>query len=141
MHRGLPEDTPWFFRVVLRSRGFLIVTFVITVSVAVIAASNPEWLLRIDQPVSEWVRGWGGQQSFAKLVTRLGSPTLAVTVGVVAVAVLWRRCRDYTRHVSPRSGCRVSLRRWALDSPCGSPLGANRQSTERLSLCSVFSLR
>lgn len=93
MHRGLPEDTPWFFRVVLRSPGFLIVTVVITVSVAVITASNPEWLLRIDQPVSEWVRGWGGQQSFARLVTRLGSPILAVTVGVVAVAVLWRRCR------------------------------------------------
>lgn len=93
MHRGLPEDTPWFFRVVLRSPGFLIVTVLITVSVAVITASNPEWLLRIDQPVSEWVRGWGGQQSFARLVTRLGSPILAVTGGVVAVAVLWRRCR------------------------------------------------
>ncbi len=93
MHRGLPEDAPWFFRVVLRSRGFLIVTVVITVSLAVIAASNPEWLLRIDQPVSEWIRGWGGQPSLAKIVTRLGSPTLAVAGGVVAFVVLWRRCR------------------------------------------------
>ncbi len=93
MHRGLPEDSPWFFRVVLRSRGFLIVTVVITVSLAVIAASNPEWLLRIDQPVSEWIRGWGGQPSLAKIVTRLGSPSLAVAGGVVAFAVLWRRCR------------------------------------------------
>jgi len=93
MHRGLPQDSPWFFRVVLRSRGFLIVTVVITVSLAVIAASNPEWLLRIDQPVSEWVRGWGGQPSLAKLVTRLGSPTLVVAGGVVAFAALWRRCR------------------------------------------------
>ena len=93
MHRGLPQDSPWFFRVVLRSRGFLIVTVVITVSLAVIAASNPEWLLRIDQPVSEWVRGWGGQPSLAKVVSRLGSPSLVVAGGVVAFSALWRRCR------------------------------------------------
>jgi undecaprenyl-diphosphatase len=93
MHRGLPDDAPWFFRVVLRSRGFLILTAVITLSLAVIAASNPEWLLRIDQPVSKWARGLGGDLSIARLVTRLGSPNLAVAVGVVAVVVLWRRCR------------------------------------------------
>ena len=68
-------------------------TVVITVSLAVIAASDPQWLLRIDQPVSEWVRGWGGQPSLAKVVTRLGSPVFAVAGGVVAFAVLWRRCR------------------------------------------------
>jgi undecaprenyl-diphosphatase len=93
IHRGLPDDAPWFFRVVLRSRGFLIVTVLVTVLLAVVAASNPSWLLRIDQPVSEWVRGWDGQLALAKAVTRLGSPNLAVAVGVVAVAVLWRRCR------------------------------------------------
>ncbi len=93
MHRGLPQDAPWFFRVVLRSRGFLIVTAVITVFLAVIAASNPEWLLRIDQPVSEWVRGWGGHPSLAKFVTRLGSPVFVVAGGIVAFVVLWRRCR------------------------------------------------
>ncbi|MFV1962035.1 MAG: phosphatase PAP2 family protein [Acidimicrobiia bacterium] len=93
IHRGLPDDAPWFFRVVLRSRGFLIVTVVITVFLAVVAASNPDWLLRIDQPVSEWIRGWEGQLALAKAVTRLGSPNLAVAVGVVAVVFLWRRCR------------------------------------------------
>ena len=93
IHRGIPDDAPWFFRVILQSRGFLIVTAVITVFLAVIAVSNPEWLLALDQPVSEWVRSWGGQLSLAKLVTRLGSPALAVAVGVVAAAVLWPRCR------------------------------------------------
>jgi undecaprenyl-diphosphatase len=93
IHRGLPDETPWFFRVVLRDRRFLIVTLVITVLLGITAASNPEWLLRIDQPVSEWLRGWEGSLSLAKVVTHLGSPNLAIAVGVVAVAFLWRRCR------------------------------------------------
>jgi undecaprenyl-diphosphatase len=69
------------------------VTLVITVLLGITAASNPEWLLRIDQPVSEWLRGWEGSLSLAKVVTHLGSPNLAIAVGVVAVAFLWRRCR------------------------------------------------
>jgi undecaprenyl-diphosphatase len=93
VHLGLPDGAPWIVRVVLRSRAFLIVMLVTTVVLAIIAASNPDWLLRIDQPVSEWIRGVGGGLSFARLVTRLGSPLLAITVGVVAVVLLWRRCR------------------------------------------------
>jgi undecaprenyl-diphosphatase len=49
--------------------------------------------LRIDQPVSEWLRGWEGSLSLAKVVTHLGSPNLAIAVGLIAVAFLWRRCR------------------------------------------------
>ncbi|MEE8407360.1 MAG: phosphatase PAP2 family protein [Acidimicrobiia bacterium] len=93
IHRGLPDETPWFFRVVLRDRRFLIMTLVITALLGVIAASNPEWLLRIDQPVSEWLRGWEGSLSLAKVVTYLGSPNLAIAIGLIAVAFLWRRCR------------------------------------------------
>jgi undecaprenyl-diphosphatase len=93
IHRGLPGETPWFFRVVLRGRRFLIVTLVITALLGVNAAINPEWLLRIDQPVSEWLRGWEGSLTLAKVVTHLGSPNLAIAVGVIAVAFLWRRCR------------------------------------------------
>jgi undecaprenyl-diphosphatase len=93
IHRGLPDATPWFFRVVLRDRRFLIVTLVITALLGVITASNPEWLLRIDQPVSEWLRGWEGSLSLAKVVTHLGSPNLAIAVGLIAVVFLWRRCR------------------------------------------------
>ena len=93
MHRGLPDDAPWFFRVVLRNRALLIVTVTVTVVLGVMTASNPDWLLRIDEPISEWIRSDGGQLSFAKLVTQLGSPNLAVAVGVVGVAVLWRWCR------------------------------------------------
>lgn len=93
IHRGLPDDAPWFIRVPLRSRAFLVSTIVVTVLVGVIAASNPEWLLAFDEPISRWIRGWGGQLSFAKLVTQLGSPNLAVAIGLVGVLVLWRRCR------------------------------------------------
>ncbi len=93
IHRGLPDDAPWFFRVMLGSRAFLIVTVIITVLFGVIAASNPEWLLRVDEPISEWIRGDGAQLSFAKLVTQFGSPNLAIAVGLVGVVVLWRWCR------------------------------------------------
>lgn len=93
VHFGLPEDAPWFVRVVLRSRAFLIATFVLTVVIAVIAASNPDWLLRIDEPIMEWVRGLGINLTFAKAVTQLGSPNLAIAVGLVAVVVMWNRCR------------------------------------------------
>ena len=93
IHRGLPDHGPWFFRVVLRSRRFLIITVVITAFFAIIAASNPEWLLRFDRPISDWIRGEGGELSLAKLVTQLGSPTLAIAFGAVVVAALWSRCR------------------------------------------------
>ena len=89
VHFGLPEDAPWLVRVVLRSRAFLIVGFVI----AVVAASNPDWLLRIDQPISDWVRELRIDLSFAKVVTQFGSPNLVIGVGLVSVIVLWRRCR------------------------------------------------
>ena len=78
---------------VLRSRPFLIVTFVTTTVLAIIAARNPAWLLRVDQPVSDWIRGVGGDLSFARVVTQLGSPALAIGVGLIAVVVMWGRCR------------------------------------------------
>ncbi len=93
VHGGLPDGAPWFVRVVLGSRAFLIVTFTSTVLLGAIAAGNPEWLLRFDEPVSEWIRGSGDDYWFARLVTQLGSPNLALGVAVVGVLVLWRRCR------------------------------------------------
>jgi len=93
IHRGLPDDAPWFFRVALRSRAFLVVAAVITVILSVVAASGPEWLLAFDQPISDWVRGGEEELWLARLITQLGSPTLAVALGGVAVAALWRRCR------------------------------------------------
>jgi undecaprenyl-diphosphatase len=72
---------------------FLIVSLAVTLALAVVAVSNPEWLLRIDQPLSDWVRGEGGQLWIAKAVTDLGSPTLAVALGTVGVVFFWGRCR------------------------------------------------
>ena len=93
IHEGLPTDTPWILRVVLRSRAFLVVALPVTLSLTIAALANPEWLLRIDQPLSDWVRGADGQLWVAKAVTDLGSPTLAVAFGIVGVVFFWSRCR------------------------------------------------
>lgn len=93
IHHGLPDEAPWFFRVALRSRAFLIVTVVVTLSLSVIAASGSEWLLRFDEPISEWIRGEGAELRLERAITQLGSPNLTIALGGVAVGALWRRCR------------------------------------------------
>lgn len=93
IHEGLPPDSPWLFRVLLGSRAFLIATVVITVVFGAVTTSNPEWLLAVDEPVSEWFRGLIEDGGFATLVTHLGSPNLAVALGAIGVVALWRRCR------------------------------------------------
>lgn len=93
IHGGLPPDTPWFFRVVLGSWQFLITTLVFTLIMGGIAASNPDWLLRFDEPVSDWFRGLIEDGGFTSVVTVLGSPNLAVAMGAVGVVALWRHCR------------------------------------------------
>ncbi len=93
LHSGLPEDAPWFIRVVLRSRHFIYVTAAITVFLSILAASNPGWLLQVDQPISEWVRGLEVDPALARVVTQLGSPNLAIAVGLAAMIALWKKCR------------------------------------------------
>jgi len=93
VHLGLPDEAPWLVRVVMRSRPFLILTLISTVLLTVAAATNPDWLLRIDQPLSDWIRDVGGDLSFAKVATQLGSPNLAIATGTVAGVALWGRCR------------------------------------------------
>jgi undecaprenyl-diphosphatase len=93
IHAGLPSETPWFFRVVLGSWQILVTTLVFTLIVGTIAASNPDWLLRFDEPVSEWFRGLIEDGRFTSVVTQLGAPNLAMAIGAIGVVVLWRRCR------------------------------------------------
>ncbi|MFV2000149.1 MAG: phosphatase PAP2 family protein [Acidimicrobiia bacterium] len=93
IHSGLPDSAPWLFRVVLRSRSFLLVTVVVTVVFGAIAASNPDWLLQFDEPVADWIRSTIGDGRAVVLVTTLGAPNLTVFVGLVGTAVLWRWCR------------------------------------------------
>jgi len=82
VHGGLPPDTPWFFRVVLGSWQFLIATLALTLVLGTIAASNPDWLLRIDEPVSDWFRWLIEDGALTSVVTQLGSPNLAMAIGV-----------------------------------------------------------
>ena len=91
-HLGLPDDSPWIFRVPLRSRAFLSVTVTITVVLGLVIANAPQWLLWFDEPVSIWVRRVV-DEDVASVVTLLGSPNLSLVIGVVGVAVLWRWCR------------------------------------------------
>ena len=93
IHGGLPPETPWFFRVVLGSWQFLIATLTVTLVLGAIAASNPDWLLRIDEPVSDWFRGLIEDGALMSVVTQLGSPNLAMAIGLIGVVLLWRRCR------------------------------------------------
>jgi undecaprenyl-diphosphatase len=92
-HLGLPDDSPWIFRVPLRSRAFLAVTVTITLVLGLVIAYAPQWLLWLDEPVSGWVRSLVDDGRVARIVTLLGSPNLSLVIGVVAVAVLWRWCR------------------------------------------------
>lgn len=93
IHLGLPVGAPWFVSVVIRSRGFLVATVVVTVLLAGTAAANPDWLRNVDEPIFDWVRGFEGDLSLARVVTQLGSPNLAIAAGVGAVAFMWRMCR------------------------------------------------
>jgi undecaprenyl-diphosphatase len=68
-------------------------TVTLTVALGAVAASNPEWLLRFDEPVSEWMRGSATEFPYAKVITQLGSPNLALLIGIAGVLILWRRCR------------------------------------------------
>jgi membrane-associated phospholipid phosphatase len=92
VHLGLPDDSPWIFRVPLRSRAFLSVTVTITIVLGLVIAYAPQWLLWFDEPVSMWVRSTV-DPDVARIVTLLGSPNLSLVIGVVGVAVLWRWCR------------------------------------------------
>ncbi len=89
-HLGLPDDSPWIFRVPLRSRAFLAFTVTITFVLGLVLANAPQWLLWFDEPVSVWVRSLVDDGDVARIVTFLGSPNLSLVVGVV---VLWRWCR------------------------------------------------
>lgn len=61
-------------------------------SLAVLAVVANPVLLRVDAPLSEWVRG----ESLADLfrsVSMIGATETAVAVGLVVAVVTWRRCR------------------------------------------------
>lgn len=93
VHLGLPAEAPWFVRVVLRSRWFLVATIVVTLVLGGAAIVGPDWLLAIDEPISDWIRGSGRDLTLARILTQLGSPNISVAIGVIAVGVIWRRCR------------------------------------------------
>lgn len=77
---------------VLHSKAAVVVAVVAAILLTVGAATEPAWLVGIDESLSAWIRGWGWHGLF-RLVTNLGSIVLALPVSVVLAALLWRRCR------------------------------------------------
>lgn len=76
----------------LQNRALVIAVAVFAVVLGLLAAFAPSWLLAVDQPLSDWVRGWG-IHGFFHVVTQLGSIGVVLTFGIVATALLWNRCR------------------------------------------------
>lgn len=59
-------------------------------TLAVVVANT--WLLGVDLPLSELARN-GAVEGVARLTSNIGGTEVALAVGAVLVAVLWRRCR------------------------------------------------
>ncbi|MGI9643834.1 MAG: phosphatase PAP2 family protein [Ilumatobacteraceae bacterium] len=57
------------------------------------AALFHDTLLRIDQPVSDAVRGWGDVEVW-RVITLLGASEVYVPLALASMVVLWNRCRS-----------------------------------------------
>jgi len=89
---ALTTEIPMPSTMFLRSRAAVVVAVLAAVALTVGAATEPVWLVRIDEALSEWVRGWGWHGVF-RIATSLGSIVVALPISVAAAALLWRRCR------------------------------------------------
>jgi len=76
----------------MQSRAAVVVAILAAILLTVGAATEPAWLVSIDESISEWARGWGWH-GFFRSVTNLGSIVVALPVSLAAAAALWRRCR------------------------------------------------
>ena len=90
----ITSDVPTPSDALLRSRPAVVFVTALAVGLALMAALAPTWLLEVDRPVSEWIRGRGAHGVF-NLVTQFGSIGVTLVFGAVAATVLWRRCRPF----------------------------------------------
>jgi undecaprenyl-diphosphatase len=94
IHRpaALTTEIPLPSSVLLHSRLGVAVAIVAAVALTLGAATEPAWLVSIDESLSEWIRGWGGHDFF-RIATNFGSINGALMLSFVAGALLWKRCR------------------------------------------------
>lgn len=97
-HHGPPMTSdhtiPRPSHVLLRSRAATVAISVAAVALGVVAAAQPDWLLTVDRPVANFLRG-DELIGFFRFWTDLGSQQDMIVVAVVVGALLWRRCRAF----------------------------------------------
>ena len=76
----------------LHSRTAIVVALLAAVALAVGAATEPAWLVAIDESLSVWIRGWG-LHDFFRIVTNFGSINGALVLSAGAALLMWKRCR------------------------------------------------
>lgn len=92
--RHFPPDLLRPSHLLLRSRALFLVSLTATIALATLAALNPELLLEIDRPISEFLNDedW---VPFFRVVTEIGRPWAVAVLSVIAGVLLWRRCRAF----------------------------------------------
>lgn len=81
-------------RLLLRSRRLTVAAAVVAVALSLVAALQPDWLLTVDRPISEAVRG-DALVDFFRFWTMFGSQRHMLVAAVVVGALLWPRCRPF----------------------------------------------
>lgn len=81
-------------QLLLRSPTLFALSVALTVTLTLLAALAPEVLLRIDRPITAFLRNddW---VPFFRVVTEVGRPWAVAVLSVIAGALLWRRCRAF----------------------------------------------
>jgi undecaprenyl-diphosphatase len=78
--------------VMLRSRTAVLAVSFVALLLGLAAAFAHTWLLRFDQPVSDWFRS-AGEADIWLVVSLVGSEWFVIPVLLVLAGLLWERCR------------------------------------------------
>jgi membrane-associated phospholipid phosphatase len=88
------EHIPRPSHVLLRSRALVVVTAAFGIALGSLATFHPEWLLTVDEPVAQAVRG-DALVGFFRFWTQFGSQRTMVVAAVVLAILLWPSCRPF----------------------------------------------
>lgn len=91
-NRWLDRPIPRPSHVLVRSRTLTAAVTALAVFTAFVAALEPDWLLAIDRPLADAIRG-GSLEGFFRFWNRFGSQQDMIVAAAVLAVVLWRRCR------------------------------------------------
>ena len=89
-HPRLPRPS----HLLLRNRRLTVFAAVAALLLGLTAALRPNWLLEVDRPLSDALRGTALIEVF-RTITRLGSQEDMLVVAVVLALLLWRVCKPF----------------------------------------------